>query len=47
MRFLPPLNVSASEVEEALTILEAAMQDVFGSSQHVPAEQDSKGRAGS
>ena len=47
VRFLPPLNVSASEVDEALSIFGAALQDVFGTSQHIPAEQESKGRAGS
>ena len=29
IRFLPPLNVSSSEIEEALHILDASLQEVF------------------
>lgn len=47
IRFLPPLNVSKSEVDQALAILEGAFEDVFGTTQHVPAEPHTKGRAGS
>lgn len=32
VRFLPPLNVSTGEIQEALSIFEAALDEVFGSS---------------
>ena len=47
VRFLPPLNVSSGEVDEALAIFEAALGDVFGSSQSIAPESQTKGRAGS
>lgn len=30
IRFLPPLNVKAEEIDEALSILESSLQEVFG-----------------
>jgi len=31
IRFLPPLNVSAAEIDEALTIFEACLEEVVNS----------------
>lgn len=45
VRFLPPLNISADEVEEGLGLFEGALADVFGGSHHVA--DDHHKRAGS
>ena len=48
MRFLPPLNVSSEEIEEALAIFERCLEDVFGKDA-VHVDMDTalqKGRAG-
>ena len=49
MRFLPPLNVSSEEIDEALAVLEQCLEDVFGADA-VHVDMDTaleKGRAGS
>ena len=49
MRFLPPLNVSAEEIDEALGIFETCLEEVFGKDAvHVDLEtMRFHGRAGS